>query len=183
MSERLRALHLATLEIVGAMNLPQRDEALIAEAGIALDRALFPLLVGIERFGPIGVVELAGRVGRDYTTVSRQVAKLERLGLARRRASAADRRVREAVATPKGKAMTELIDAARERMGHAVFATWDAREIDELTRLMEKFADALNGGAPVGSQVKTGEQVAPARRSPERTRPSPSLRPSGSRSR
>ena len=108
------------------MNRPQRDESLIKEAGIPLDRALFPLLVGIERFGPIGVVELADRVGRDYTTVSRQVAKLESLGLVERRGSAADRRVREAVITPKGKAMTDLVDAARERIGRAIFETWDA---------------------------------------------------------
>jgi hypothetical protein len=73
-SERLRQLHGALLDIVSAINRPQRDEALIREAGIALDRALFPLLVGIERFGPIGVVELADRIGCDYTTVSRQVA-------------------------------------------------------------------------------------------------------------
>ena len=65
------------------------------------------------------MVELADRVGRDYTTVSRQVAKLESLGLVERRASAADRRVREAVITPKGKAMTDLVDAARERIGRA----------------------------------------------------------------
>ena len=62
---------------------------MIREAGIALDRALFPLLVVIERRGPIGVVDLAGRVGRDYTTVSRQIAKLEGLGLIERRAVAA----------------------------------------------------------------------------------------------
>ena len=61
----------------------------------------FRYLFGIERFGPIGVVELADRVGRDYTTVSRQVAKLESLGLVDRRGSAMDRRVREAVVTPK----------------------------------------------------------------------------------
>jgi len=53
------------------------DTALIREAGIFLDRALFPLLVGIERKGPIGVGELADLVSREYTTVSRQVAKLE----------------------------------------------------------------------------------------------------------
>ena len=180
MSERLRALHRATLEIVGAMNRPQRDEALIAEAGIALDRALFPLLVAIERFGPIGVVELAEGVGRDYTTVSRQLAKLESLGLTHRRASAADRRVREAVVTPRGKATTELIDAARERMARVALATWKASEIDALARLMKKFADALNGGALDGWRVKP---AAAARRSPERTRPSPSRRPSESRSR
>ena len=89
-SDQLRQLHAALLDIVSVMNRPQRDEVLIKEAGIPLDRALFPLLVGIERFGPIGVVELADRVGRDYTTVSRQVAKLESLGLVKRQDSAAD---------------------------------------------------------------------------------------------
>lgn len=141
--DQLRELHRALLEIVGAMNRPQRDETLIKEAGIRLDRALFPLLVGIERYGPIGVVELADRIGRDHTTISRQVAKLEGLGLAQRRTSAVDRRVREAVITPKGKAMTDLVDAARERVGRAVFQTWEPRELDELARLMRKFADAF----------------------------------------
>jgi DNA-binding MarR family transcriptional regulator len=146
-SSQLRRLHGALLDIVSAMNRPQRDEALIKEAGIPLDRALFPLLVGIERFGPIGVVELADRAGRDYTTVSRQVAKLESLGLVERQGSAADRRVREAVISPKGKAMTDLVDAARERIGRAIFETWDTHDIDELVRLMRKFADAF-GDAP-----------------------------------
>lgn len=143
---QLRELHRALLDILGAMNRPQRDEALIKKAGIRLDRALFPLLVSIERFGPIGIVELADRVGRDYTTVSRQVAKLESLGLAQRRENAADRRVREAVITPKGKAMTDLVDAARERIGRATFATWEPRELDELVRLMRKLAGAFKDG-------------------------------------
>ena len=149
--DQLRQLHAAVLDIVAAMNRPQRDEALIKEAGIPLDRALFPLLVGIERFGPIGVVVLADRVGRDYTTVSRQVAKLESLGLAERRDNDADRRVREAIITPKGKAMTDLVDAARDRIGRAIFERWRAQDIADLVRLMRKFADALNDGAPVGA--------------------------------
>ncbi|OWJ69080.1 MarR family winged helix-turn-helix transcriptional regulator [Inquilinus limosus] len=142
---QVRELHGALIEIASLMNRPQRDEQMVREAGIALDRALFPLLVGIERLGPIGVMELADRAGRDYTTVSRQVAKLESLGLAERRQSAADRRVNEAVVTPKGKAMTDKIDAARERIASAVFASWDPYEIDELVRLMRKFADAMGG--------------------------------------
>ena len=143
-SVQLRRLHGAVLDIVAVMNRPQRDEVLIREAGIRLDRALFPLLVGIERLGPIGVVEMADRVGRDYTTVSRQVAKLEALGLVARQGSATDKRVREAVITPKGKAMTDMVDAARDRIGRAIFQTWDIGEVDELVRLMRKFADALN---------------------------------------
>ena len=142
-SAQLRELHGALLDIVSVMNQPQRDEALIREAGIRLDRALFPLLVGIERFGPIGVVDLADRAGRDYTTVSRQVAKLESLGLVKRQASLTDRRVREAVVTEQGREMTDLLDAARDRIGRAAFETWDSHDIDALVRLMRKFADEL----------------------------------------
>ncbi len=141
---QIRTLHAALLDIMAVMNRPQRDEAMVRAAGIPLDRALFPLLVGIERFGPIGVVELADRVGRDYTTVSRQVAKLDELGLVRRQAGASDARVREAVVTPKGKTMTDAVDAAREQLGRTIFAEWQPRDVAELVRLMSKFAEAIN---------------------------------------
>jgi DNA-binding MarR family transcriptional regulator len=150
LSKQIRALHGALLDIVSVMNRPQRDEAMIRAAGIPLDRALFPLLVGIERLGPIGVVELADRAGRDYTTVSRQVAKLESLGLVERNESAADRRVREAVISAKGKAMTDRVDAARERIGRVIFDTWDPHDIDELVRLTRKFADAVKDEPAAG---------------------------------
>jgi DNA-binding MarR family transcriptional regulator len=142
-SEQIRVIHGALLDIVSVINRPDRDEVLIKEAGIRLDRALFPLLVGIERLGPISIVELASRTGRDHTTVSRQVAKLESLGLVDRRANETDRRVREAVVTRQGKEMTVHIDAARERIGTAIFASWKPAEIDDLVRLMRKFADAM----------------------------------------
>lgn len=152
--DQLRQLHGALLDIVSEMNRPQRDEALIREAGIPLDRALFPLLVLIEKFGPIGVVKLADRVGRDYTTVSRQVAKLEGLDLVERFDSPSDSRVREATVTPKGKAMTDLLDAARERTGLRVFETWDVHDIDELVRLMRKFADAVSTDPVIEPRVR-----------------------------
>ena len=141
--DQLRELHASVLDIVAVMNRPQGDEKLIREAAIPLERALFPLLVLIERFGPIGVVDLAGRVGRDYTTVSRQVTKLESLDLIARQSRAGDRRVSEAVIAPKGKAMTEAVDAARDRIGRAIFATWEPHDVEELVRLMRKFADAI----------------------------------------
>jgi DNA-binding MarR family transcriptional regulator len=142
-SARIRELHLALISIVSVMNRPELDEKMVKEAGISLDRALFPLLVLVERLGPIGVVDLAGRVGRDHTTVSRQVGKLESHGLVERRAGAEDGRVRQVIVTRKGKTMTDAVDAARDRMGQALFARWEAREIDELVRLMRKFAEDM----------------------------------------
>src|SRR6202789_3574192 len=143
MSRQIRDLHGSMLDIMSVINRPQRDEVLIKAAKIRLERALFPLLVVIDKFGPIGVVDLADRVGRDYTTVSRQIAKLEGLNLVERRAGATDRRIRETAISPKGKAMTRAVDTARERLARRVFETWNPRDFDELVRLMRKFADAI----------------------------------------
>lgn len=147
---QIRELHDALIDIVSVMNRPQRDEGMVRDAGIALDRALFPLLVVIERRGPIGVVELADGVGRDYTTVSRQVAKLESLGLVERQTSESDRRVRKAMIAPKGKAMTDKVDGVRERNARAIFQTWDAHEVDDLVRLMRKLADGMKDASDPG---------------------------------
>lgn len=143
-SEQMKVLHGALIRIVSALNQPRNDEKLIEDAGIQLDRALFSILISIERLGPIGVVELAERAGRDYTTVSRQVAKLEKLRLVIRQHNAVDRRIREAVISPTGKAMTERIDAAREQMGNIIFKGWSQDELDIFVRLMQKFADAMD---------------------------------------
>ena len=143
MSREIVLLHTALIDLVGFMNRPQRDTALIQEAGISLDRALFPILMGIRRHGPIGVVQLSELAGRDYTTVSRQVAKLEGLGLIARRASKTDKRIRAAVITPKGRAMAGDLDEARERLAAEVLANWDQKELQELVRLMRRFVDDL----------------------------------------
>jgi len=141
MKDDLRQLHEALLDIVSILNEPQRDAALIAAAGISLDRALFPLLVRIERRGPIGVVALADMSGRDHTTVSRQVAKLESLGLVARKDGKADRRVREAAITRKGLAMTRALDKARHKLAAPILAAWSEADRKNLVRLLRRLAD------------------------------------------
>jgi DNA-binding MarR family transcriptional regulator len=73
---------------------------------------------------------------------------MESLGLVKRQVAAADRRVTQAIVTAKAKAMTDSVDGARERLGRALFATRDQRDVNELARLMRKFVDAVTGGAP-----------------------------------
>jgi DNA-binding MarR family transcriptional regulator len=142
--ELLPELHRSLIEIVSMMNRPERDVELLSKAGLSLERALFPLLVLVERLGPIGVVDLAGRVGRDYTTVSRQVARLEELGLVTRRSSAADKRVREAIITPQGKVATDALDAAREEIAVVKFADWKREDFDDMVRLMRMLANTMS---------------------------------------
>jgi DNA-binding MarR family transcriptional regulator len=142
-AQQLKDLHRSLIDIMTELNRPQRDAYMIRAAAIRLDRALFPLLVGIERVGPIPLVELAEGVGRDYTTVSRQVTKLEELGLVVREPNSVDRRIRKVAITPRGKAMTKRIDSARARFARKVFASWEPAEVETLVRLMRKFADAF----------------------------------------
>lgn len=147
----LPALHWSLIEIASVMNQPERDDELLELAGLTLERALFPLLVFVERKGPIGVVDLAARAGRDYTTVSRQVARLEELGLVERRAGSADKRVRETIVTQKGKAATDALGAAREKLAVELFREWSASDFNDLVRLIQKFARSMSGESkPLG---------------------------------
>src|SRR5215470_6159281 len=112
----LLRLREALLDLTGVLNRPRRDAALIALAGVDLDRALFPLLVRVERRGPLAIGELAELCGRDYTTVSRQITKLEGMGLVVRQSHEADARVTQVVITKKGRSMTSALDSAREKI-------------------------------------------------------------------
>jgi DNA-binding MarR family transcriptional regulator len=152
MSNDLRDLHEALLDLSGIMNRPQPDAALIAEAGIQLDRALFPLLVRIDRRGPIGVVELADLAGRDHSTVSRQVAKLEAMGLVTRPPDPKDGRVRAAATTAKARELTAALDKARERLWTAALASWSPADRRDLVRLLRKLADQATDWVKDGGQ-------------------------------
>lgn len=151
MKSDLRRLHEALLDLMAFMSRPQPDRTLIQEAGLDLDRALFPLLVRIERRGPLGIVELAETVGRDHSTVSRQVAVLERSGLVARRPGRSDQRVREVAITARGKAMTAALDSARERLMAPRLARWSASDREALIRLLQRLVADLATGTPATS--------------------------------
>jgi DNA-binding MarR family transcriptional regulator len=137
----LLLLREALLDVTGLLNQPQPDAALITLAKVELDRALFPLLVRVGHRGPLAIGELAELCGRDYSTVSRQISKLESLGLVARAADSADRRVTQAVITDRGRVITRALDRARETVMTKLLTGWDKREVAELARLLRRFAD------------------------------------------
>lgn len=131
------------LDIVNFLNAPQHDATLLRAAGVQLDRALFPLLARLGMQGPLGVDELAAQVGRDYTTVSRQLARLESLGLVTRRPGAADRRRSITEITAEGGACFAAIREVRRRALTQALAGWAEDDQQAFTRLVRRFADAL----------------------------------------
>lgn len=144
MNKDIRDLHDALLDIIGFMSRPEPDVELMSAMAMPLERALLPLLVRIDRRGPIGVVELADLVGRDYTTVSRQVARLDELGLVVRHAGTRDKRVREAEVTELGREMADAIDRMREELVGELMADWTNAERRDLARLLKRMAAGMN---------------------------------------
>ncbi len=92
----------ALLQIVGVLNRPQGDNLILTRAGVSLDTALFPLLVRVSTQRNLTIGELADQVGRDCSTVSRQITRLQALGLVHTEPSETDRRQRLLSVTTAG---------------------------------------------------------------------------------
>jgi DNA-binding MarR family transcriptional regulator len=136
----VRQFYEALFDLIGLMNQPQRDIVLLQEAGVSLDRALFQLLVAIDRRNAVGIVELAGLVGRDHSTVSRQIATLKRQGLIAQQSSR-DGREHKVVVTPEGLHIVHALGAARERLLQPILAHWNEQDWQTLVSLLRRFAD------------------------------------------
>lgn len=137
------AIAAAFMDLIGILNSPRQDDVLLDAAGVSLPRALFPLLVRIGASGAIGVTVLAEQVGRDHSTISRQVAALEKLGLVKRRANADDSRIHEAAITAKGEQTVSRITKARRKLLGKLLSDWSEKERHDLARLNQKLAGAI----------------------------------------
>ena len=141
-THNLDILGSALLDILSVLNSPQRDVVLLREAGVEIDRALFPLLVATGARGPLTVGDLADLVGRDHTTVSRQLAKLKQLKLTASQPEQ-DRRRNAVKLTAAGEKIVQKISRARRRLLSKVLADWSEADRTALATLTRRFADAV----------------------------------------
>jgi DNA-binding MarR family transcriptional regulator len=132
------------------MNRPDIDQAFLARAGVKLDRALFPLLTRIGLSHPISVVELANLVGRDHSTVSRQVAKLETLGLVERQVAEGDQRVRLLAPSTIGRKMLDQFAKARREFLTRRLDNWTDEERRMFLELLSRFSHTIENPQPNG---------------------------------
>lgn len=142
-TRNLDAIASALIELTGYLNSPRQDDVLLNEAGISLDRALFPLLVRLSATPSMGVAQLADRVGRDPSTVSRQLAKLEALRLVKRLQTNEDMRMREATVTKAGLRAVAAITHARRKLLCQLLEGWSKEEREMFPKLVQKLADAM----------------------------------------
>ena len=139
----LKELHEALLQIVSVLNRPQGDNMILNRAGVSLDTALFPLLVRVSMQRNLTIGALADQVGRDYSTVSRQVTRLQALGLVHPELSETDRRQRLLSVTAAGRNTIKKIDRARKSVMSETLDGWSQAEIAELARMTTRLAAAM----------------------------------------
>jgi DNA-binding MarR family transcriptional regulator len=143
MSDWSDDIHAVLLQLNGYMNRPDLDQAFLARAGVKLDRALFPLLTRIGLYHPISVVELASLVGRNHSTVSRQAAKLEVLGLVQREAAKGDLRIRLLEPSARGWKMLDQFASERRRFVKERLGDWTEEERAKLLDLLRRFSATI----------------------------------------
>ncbi len=147
-------LHATFMDLMSLANRPEADAAMLKAAGVELDRALFPLLTRIGLKAPISVVELADATGKDHSTVSRQVAKLEELGLVLRVSSRTDQRVRHLAPSRKGEAILARLRAARRKAVAAWAKEWGRAERETFLEHLKMIVRLGNEGLPQSGRDK-----------------------------
>lgn len=102
----------------------------IPPTAVNLDAATFRVFVGIGHLQPTSVGDLAAMMGKNYSSVSRQIDKLETTGLVHTYPSSSDSRIRVSELTQRGEEINAMIKLTRERKMREGMADWSPSEKD-----------------------------------------------------
>jgi len=133
----------ALIHLVSLINRPDRDKKMIAAAGVNLDAATFRVFVGIAHVQPTSVGDLADMMGKNYSSVSRQIDKLETAGLVHTYPSSSDSRVRVSELTKYGEEINAMISLTRERKMRDALADWTPAEKHDLLYHLRRLFDSM----------------------------------------
>lgn len=85
--------------------LQGQTQALLAECGVNMPAAHFPLLAALDWHGPLSVSELSAAVGVSQPVVTRSLHGLQGQALVESEVAEGDRRVRRVRLSPQGQAL------------------------------------------------------------------------------
>lgn len=106
-----------------------------------LDPTAYPLIAVLGRAEAMRPSELMRALHLDASTVSRQIAAVERLGLVTRVPDPSDARARLVALTPEAR--ERVTDVRREQLARrkASLADWPPEDIAQLTRLLGRLRE------------------------------------------
>jgi DNA-binding MarR family transcriptional regulator len=110
--------------------------------GDRIDRMALMVLGTLTHCGPSRLTTVAERTGLDPSTVSRQVADLEKAGLLARDTDPEDRRAILLEATTDGQQLLERLSRGRRRRVERLLSDWHPDDIVTLGRLLAQLNEA-----------------------------------------
>lgn len=134
----------ALFEIVTFFNQPQQDRHLLQQADVPLEPAALPIVVRVGRQPEISIGQLANQIGRNHSSISRQVDKLITAGWLQE-AERRDQRIRLLTLTPQGQRGLMQIKLAREAAFREKLTSYSNTDRAELARVLQQLADTLTG--------------------------------------
>jgi DNA-binding MarR family transcriptional regulator len=108
-----------------------------------MDRSSYLLARTLHAAGPSSINGLAALLGLDATTVTRQIASMERGGLVRRHRDDRDARVSRISLTRAGERRMESVRQAREARIDALLSDWPEDDRDRFAELLRRFNAAI----------------------------------------
>ncbi|NMR19761.1 MarR family winged helix-turn-helix transcriptional regulator [Cellulomonas fimi] len=118
--------------------------AMAARVHPDLDAAAYPLLVHVSRAPGVRSSDLAAHFGVGRATISRQVRRLEELGLLARRADAADSRAQRLELTPDAERRVTTAQDARRAWLRAALEEWPPDDVAVLAGSIGRLNAALD---------------------------------------
>ena len=111
-----------------------------ARSGVALDRALYPVIVELGNHGPLRTTSLAKALSLQSSTVSRHVSRLVSMGVVTREEDGTDGRASMIELSDKGEAMFVSIIETWEQILADVLVELDSRELQNFCTHFAQFA-------------------------------------------
>lgn len=129
--------------IVSFFNRTDQDKSFIKKAGVDLEATSFQLFVTIGRMQPANVTGLSNVLGKSYSSVSRQIDKLEQKGLVSTENSKKDARNRLVVLSESGEDLKKILDQTRLKNIQLALADWSDEEKTDLVKNLGHLATTL----------------------------------------
>jgi DNA-binding MarR family transcriptional regulator len=157
----------ALLRRVGhALHRLEREQVCCGE----VTRHQFATLRLLQTAGGLSTSEVAGRLGIDLSTASRNLALLERAGCIRRRASATDARAVRNEVLAKGRACIDVLCCDEQAAFAAVLGRVPPADRPAVLRALAALAAALEAGTAACCAPQPGVAVPASRARPSRPR-------------
>ncbi|MET9494799.1 MarR family winged helix-turn-helix transcriptional regulator [Streptomyces sp. NPDC006552] len=120
----------------------RRARATAARMHPELSLVSFTLLSHLDERGGCRATDLAAQFALDKSTVSRQVAALERAGLVMRRVEPDDHRVQVLLPTPAGAEILAQVTVSRRQIFGERLAEWPVEDLMRFAGYLERYNES-----------------------------------------